>query len=49
MNSFNLTAVRVPKCRSLARGQTDFEAADVEHRPVDLALFDAGHLVECPR
>ena len=31
---------------SLHQGQADFEPADVEGRPVELAFFDAGHLVE---
>ncbi|CAE8682326.1 unnamed protein product [Polarella glacialis] len=35
-----------PRFRFLQKSQTDFEPADIEGRPVEVALFDAGHLVE---
>ena len=35
-----ILALRAPE------GQADFEASDVEDRPVEVAFFDAGHLVE---
>ena len=43
-----LQPILLQKAASMARGQADFEAADVEGRPVELAFFDAGHLVEPP-
>ena len=34
-------------CRTMpCGGQADFEPADVDGRPVDVAFFDAGHLIE---
>jgi len=35
-----------PRFVFFQKSQTDFEPSDVEGRPVDIAFFDAGHLVE---